>query len=41
MMNKLSGVNSDKILEIALNEAKEFVKKISNFVKILELMVLK
>ena len=23
MMNKLSGVNSDKILEIALNEAKE------------------
>ena len=34
MMNKLSGVNSDKILEIALNEQKIFVKKILNFVKI-------
>ena len=27
MMNKLSGVNSDKILEIALNEAKEICKE--------------
>ena len=34
MMNKLSGVNSHKILEIALNEAKTFVRKILNFVKI-------
>ena len=36
MINKLSGVNSDKILEIALNEAKKFVKKILNSVKILD-----
>ena len=34
MMNKLSGVNSDKILEKAFSEAKKFVKKILNFVKI-------
>ena len=27
MMNKLSGVNSDKILEIALNEAKEICEE--------------
>ena len=35
MMKKLSGVNSNKILEIAINEAKEILKKILNFVKIL------
>ena len=29
MMNKLSGVNSDKILEIALNEAKEINNNIA------------
>ena len=28
MMNKLSGVNSDKILQIALMKQKKFVKKI-------------
>ena len=27
MMKKLSGVNSEQILEVALNEAKQFVKK--------------
>ena len=31
MMNKLSGVNSDKILEIALNEAKEICEEDINF----------
>ncbi len=31
MMNKLSGVNSDKILEIALNEAKEICEEDVNF----------
>ena len=35
MMNKLSGVNSDKILELALNEAKEICEEDINFVKIL------
>ena len=31
MMNKLSGVNSDKILEIALNEAKEICDEDEKF----------
>ena len=31
MMNKLSGLNSDRILEIALNEAKEICKEDINF----------
>ena len=31
MMNKLSGVNSDKIFEIALNEAKELCKEDEKF----------
>ena len=34
MMKKLSGVNSDKILEIALNEAKEICEEDISFVKI-------
>ena len=33
MMNKLSGVNSDKILEIALNEAKEICEEDVKFCK--------
>ena len=33
MMNKLSGVNSDKILEIALNEAKEICEEDIKFCK--------
>ena len=31
MMNKLSGLNNDRILEIALNEAKEICKEDINF----------
>ena len=31
MMNKLSGVNSDKILEIAINESKEICEEDINF----------
>ena len=31
MMNKLSGVNSDKILDIALMKQKKFVKKMIKF----------
>ena len=34
MMNKLSGVNNDKILKIALNEAKEICEEDIKFVKI-------
>ena len=36
MMNKLSGVNSNKILEIALKEAKEICEEDVKFLKILE-----
>ena len=31
MMNKLSGVNSDKILEIALNESKKICRRFNKF----------
>ena len=34
MINKLSGVNSDEILDIALNEAKEIVEEDIKFCKI-------
>ena len=37
MINKLSGVNTDKILEIALNEAKNMIKNlIENFEKYID-----
>jgi len=36
MMKKLSGVNSDQILNIALNEAKEICEEDVSFVKILD-----
>ena len=36
MMKKLSGVNSNEILNIALNEAKEICEEDVNFVKILD-----
>ena len=36
-MMKNYGINSDKILDIALNEAKEICDEDENFVKILEL----
>ena len=38
MMKKLSGINSDQILDIALYEAKEYVMRMKSFVKILVLM---
>ena len=34
MMNKLSGINSDQILDIALNEAKEICNEDESSVKI-------
>ena len=36
MMKKLSGINSNKILDIALMKQKKFVKKMKSFVKILD-----
>ena len=36
MMKKLSGVNNNEVLKVALDEAKEFVMKMLNFVKILD-----
>ncbi len=38
MMKKLSGINTDKILDLALNEARRYVMKMKSFVKILDLM---
>ena len=35
MMNKLSGINSDKILDLALNEANEICEEDVKFLKIL------
>ena len=36
MMKKLSGVNNNEILKVALDEAKAIVKKMLSFVKILD-----